>query len=71
MNDRIDRLNEQALEEFSNLLSGELIPGLIRIADKYNYDRDSMVKYCATRLNAISELATFENYKGDIDNGKQ
>lgn len=70
-NDRLDRIDEQALAEFSDLISSELIPGLIRIADKYNYDRDNMVQYCATRLSTISELATFKNYKleGGSDNG--
>lgn len=56
-------LDPEALEEFSELISSILIPELICIADKYNYDRDSMIKYTADTINAVSELATFEHYE--------
>ena len=56
-------LEEKELEEFNAVINGILIPELIRIADKYNYDRDSMIKFTADTLMAISELATFERYK--------
>lgn len=55
-------LEEPALSEYSKLISCELIPGLMRIADKYGYDRDSLFKYCADTLSAMSEVATFENW---------
>ena len=56
-------LEEKELREFNAVISGVLIPELIRIADKYNYDRDSMIKFAADTLTAMSELSTFEHYK--------
>ena len=60
---RIVGLEEPALSEYSNLISSELIPGLIKIADRYGYDRDSIVEYCANQLSAMSEVASFKNYR--------
>lgn len=57
-------LNDEELEDFNNLISGTVIPELMRIADKHNIDRDSMVKFTADTLTAMSELATFENWGG-------
>ena len=59
-------LEAQELAEFSEVISGMLIPKLIRIADKYNIDRDSMIKFTADTLTAMSELATFEKW-GDAE----
>lgn len=61
----IDRLEEKELEEVSKLISEIVIPELVRIADKYNYDRDSMIKYVAGMFSAMAELATFENWNSD------
>ena len=60
-------LDPEPLEEYSKLISNTLIPELIRIADKYNYDRNSMIKYAAETISAMSDLATFENWKGNED----
>ena len=60
-------LEEKELKEFNTVISGVLIPKLIRIADKYNYNRDSMVKFAADTLTAMSELATFEHYKEESE----
>lgn len=57
-------LNDDELEDFNNLISETVIPELIRIADKHNIDRDSMIKFTADTLTAMSELATFENWGG-------
>ncbi len=56
-------LEGKELGEFNAVISGVLIPELIRIADKYNYNRDSMIKFAADTLTAMSELSTFERYK--------
>lgn len=56
-------LDDEALEEFNTLISGLLIPRLVKIADKYNYDRNSMIKYTADMLTVMCEVATFENFK--------
>ena len=59
-------LNDEELEDFNNLISGTVIPELMRIADKHNIDRDSMIKFTADTLTAMSELATFEKW-GDAE----
>lgn len=59
-------MEEAALAEFNAVISGILIPKLIVIADTHNITRDSMVKFTADTLTAISEIATFENWgRGD------
>jgi len=59
-----DGLDKEAIEEVAELIGSKLIPEVIRIADKYNYDRDSMVKYCADLYSTMAKVATFENWKG-------
>lgn len=58
-----NRLGKEELEDVSNLISGTIIPELIRIADTYNYDRDSLIKYVADLFSTMAEVATFENWK--------
>ena len=55
-------MEEKELAEFSAVISGMLIPKLMQIADKYNIDRDSMIKFTADTLTAMSDLATFERW---------
>jgi hypothetical protein len=59
-------LDDETLEEYNKLISGTVIPTLIRIADKHNYDRDSMIRFTADTLVAMSEIATFENYNAEV-----
>ena len=58
-----DRLGEKELEEVANLISRIIIPELVRIADTYNYDRNSLIKYVADLFSAMAEVASFENWK--------
>ncbi len=64
-------LEEKELGEFNAVINGVLIPELIRIADKYNYNRDSMIKFAADTLTAMSELSTFERYKAATRAGSE
>ena len=59
-----DGLDREVIEEVAELIGSKLIPEVIRIADKYNYDRDSMVKYCADLYSTMAKVATFEDWKG-------
>lgn len=63
-NSKNDGLTREAIDEVAELIGGKLLPEVIRIADKYNYDRDSMVKYCADLYSTMAELCTFENWEG-------
>lgn len=56
-------LNKKELQDFNMIISHNLIPKLIKFADKYNFDRDSIIKYAADVLKAVSEVSTFENFK--------
>lgn len=58
-----DRLSEEEFEEVANLISRTIIPEVVRIADKFNYDRDSLMKYVANLVSTIAEVATIENWK--------
>ncbi len=60
----VDRLSEEEVEEVANLISGKVVPEVIRIADKFNYDRDSLMKYVANLFSTMAEVASFENWKG-------
>ena len=60
-----DTLEEKELEEVSRLISGIVIPEIVRIADTYNYDRDSLIKYIADMFSAMAELATFEHWQAE------
>lgn len=62
-----ERLGEEELEEVSNLISKNFIPEIIRIADIYNYDRDSLIKYVADLFFTMAEVATFKNWKGGAE----
>lgn len=59
-----DRLGKEEFEEVAYLISGIIIPELVRIADTYNYDRNSLIKYVADLFSAMAEVASFENWKG-------
>lgn len=60
----VDRLSEEEVEEVTNLISRIVIPEVVRIADKFNYDRDSLMKYVANLFSTMAEFASFENWKG-------
>ena len=59
-----DRLGEEEFEEVANLISRIIIPEVVRIADKFNYDRDNLIKYVANLFSTMAEVASFENWKG-------
>lgn len=55
--------NEKEIEDFNVIISHKLIPELIKFADKYNFDRDSIIKYTADMLSTLTEISTFEHFK--------
>ena len=62
-----DRLEEKELEEVAELISGTVIPEIVRIADTYSYDRNSLIKYVADMFSAMAELATFEHWQAESE----
>jgi hypothetical protein len=59
----MDGLDDKALRDFTDFMSDMVIPGLVLIADKHNYDRDDFIRYAANIMSMMAEFATFENYK--------
>lgn len=57
--------NEDEAHDFTMIISHDLIPKLIKFADDYNFERDSIIKYTADLLTAMSEISTFENFKSE------
>ncbi len=62
----VTSFNEDELHDFNQIISHDLIPKLIKFADDYNFERDSIIKYAADVLTAMSEISTFENFKGEL-----
>lgn len=58
-------MNKKEKHDFNMIISHDLIPKLINFADKYNFDRDNIIKMAADVLKALSEISTFENFKED------
>ena len=56
-------LDDKAFEDFNNFMVNMVIPGLVFLADKHNYDRDDFIYYAATIMSTMAETATFKNYK--------
>ena len=56
-------MTDRELEEYSEFMSHNFIPNLIRFADKHNVDRDSLIKYTADMLEAMAELGTFKDWR--------
>ena len=54
-------LGEPMRAEFNKAVN-TLITELMRIADKYKTDRNSMIKYTADMLADVSEIMTFERW---------
>jgi hypothetical protein len=59
----MEGLDDEVSEEYIALIAGILIPQLMRIADKHNIDRDSIIKFTAYTFDAMSRMATFKNWK--------
>jgi len=56
-------MDDKAFKDFNDFMTSTIVPGLISIADKHNYDRDDFIKYTAIIMSTMAEAATFENYK--------
>lgn len=42
----------------------DTLKSVIKLADKFNVDRDNAVQHFASVINAMSQIATFQNWKG-------
>ena len=64
-------LDDKAFKDFNDFMVNMVIPGLVFLADKHNYDRDDFIYYAATIMKTMAETATFENYKLPDEEGSE
>lgn len=65
----LDVLEKAELEEVSKLIARTVIPEIVRIADTYNYDRDSLIEYIAAMFYTMAKVSTFEEWGRDKKSG--
>lgn len=58
---RKDELTNEEFEDFNKIVK-EALNSLIDCADKYNIDRDSLIKYFCEVFGAMAEISTFARY---------
>lgn len=56
----VTAFSEDELHDFNQIISHVLIPKLIKFADDYNFDRDSIIVFTAKFLMTMSKMASFE-----------
>lgn len=52
---------EKCIEEMNDLIT-ETVKSVCVIADKYKFDRDSVLKAYAEKIFIMSEISTFKNF---------
>ena len=62
MTDKQRNLTDKEMEDLKNIVT-DTLANVCAMADKHNIDRDSMLKYFADMLTAITEVASIQNYE--------
>ena len=62
MSDNQRNLTDKETEDLKNIVT-DTLANVCAMADKYNIDRDSMLKYFADMLTALTEVASIQNYE--------
>ena len=62
MTDKQSNLTDKEMEDLKNIVT-DTLANVCAMADKHNIDRDSMLKYFADMLTALTEVASIQNYK--------
>ena len=62
MSDKHSNLTDKEMEDLQNIVANTLA-SICTMADKHNIDRDSMLKYFADILTALTEVASIQNYE--------
>lgn len=58
---KVEYLSDEELKDFIPIVT-KAIESICKLSDKHNFDRNSMFKYFANHISAMSEIATIENY---------
>ena len=62
MSEKQSNLTDKEMEDLQNIVT-DTLASVCAMADKYNIDRDSMLKYFADMLTAFAEVASIQNYE--------
>ena len=62
MTDKQSNLTDKEMEDLKNIVT-DTLANVCAMADKHNIDRDSMLKYFADMLTALTAVASIQNYK--------
>ena len=62
MSDKQSNLTDKEMEDLQNIVA-DILASVCAMADKHNIDRDSMLKYFADVLTALTEVASIQNYE--------
>ena len=62
MSDNQSNLTDKEMEDLKNIVT-DTLANVCAMADKHNIDRDSMLKYFADMLTALTEVASIQNYE--------
>ena len=57
----VDKMTDEEMLVFAGITNNILTQVCI-FADKYNYDRDNILAYLASRLYTLSEIATIKEF---------
>lgn len=64
MTDKQSNLTDKEMEDLKNIVT-DTLANVCAMADKHNIDRDSMLKYFADMLTALTEVASIQNYEAN------
>ena len=62
MSGRQSNLTNKEIEDLQSIVT-DTLASVCAMADKHNIDRDSMLKYFADMLTALTEVASIQNYE--------
>ena len=62
MTDKQSNITDKEMEDLQNIVT-DTLANVCAMADKHNIDRDSMLKYFADMLAALTEVASIQNYE--------
>ena len=62
MTDKQSNLTDKEMEDLKNIVT-DTLANVCAMADNHNIDRDSMLKYFADMLTALTEVASIQNYE--------
>ena len=62
MNNKQSNFTDKEMEDLKNIVT-DTLANVCAMADKHNIDRDSMLKYFADILTALTEVASIQNYE--------